>query len=36
MAQVIQDTPEDPISYIINILQGMHKKRHATDLVSVN
>jgi hypothetical protein len=27
MAQVIQDTPDDPIGYIIKVLQGIHKKQ---------
>ena len=27
MARVIQDTPDDPIGYIINVLQGIHKKQ---------
>ena len=27
MARVIQDTPDDPIDYIINILQDIHKKQ---------
>ena len=27
MARVIQDMPDDPIGYIINVLQGIHKKQ---------
>ena len=35
MGRLIQDTPDDPVGYIINILQGIHKKqRIVTDLVS--
>lgn len=33
MGRLIQDTPDDPVGYIINILQGIHKKqRIVTDL----
>lgn len=31
MARVIQDTPDDPVGYIIKILQGIHKKQKGTD-----
>lgn len=35
MARVIQDTPDDPVGYIIRILQEMHEKqRIVRDLVS--
>ena len=27
MTRVIQDTPDDPIGYITNVLQGIHKKQ---------
>lgn len=27
MGQVIQDTPDDPIGYIIKVLQEMHKRQ---------